>query len=117
MVKKYIPKQGDIVFFDFSPTKGHEQSGKRPGIIVSNNIFNNNTKMVYVCPISSNIKSFPTHYILEDSKKIKGSNGFRHTPYWGNDQGCNLCLAARINRHQSGFGSVFIKKTKKKKGL
>ena len=73
MVKKYIPKQGDIVFFDFNPTKGHEQSGKRPGIIVSNNIFNNNTKMVYVCPISSNIKSFPTHYILEDSKKIKGS--------------------------------------------
>lgn len=73
MVKKYIPKQGDIVYFDFGPTKGHEQKGKRPGIIVSNNVFNNNTKMVYACPITSNIKSFPTHYILEDSKKIKGS--------------------------------------------
>ena len=73
MVKKYIPKQGDIVFLDFNPTKGHEQNGKRPAIVISNNVFNINTKMVVLCPISTNIKEFPTHYILEDSKKIKGS--------------------------------------------
>ena len=35
MVNKYIPKQGDIVFVDFNPTKGHEQKGYRPAIIVS----------------------------------------------------------------------------------
>ena len=29
--------------------------------------------MCIVCPITSNIKEFPTHYILEDSKKIKGA--------------------------------------------
>lgn len=29
--------------------------------------------MVIVCPITSNTKYFPTHYILEDSKKVKGS--------------------------------------------
>ena len=73
MVKKYIPKQGDIVYVDFNPTKGHEQSGKRPAIIISNDTFNIHTKMVILCPISSNNKSFPTHYILEDSKKIKGA--------------------------------------------
>ncbi len=73
MVKKYIPKQGDIVYIDFSPTKGHEQTGKRPAIVISNNVFNTHTKMVFVCPITSNIKKFPTHYVLEDSKKIKGS--------------------------------------------
>lgn len=73
MVKKYIPKQGDIIFLDFTPTKGHEQSGNRPAIVISNNVFNINTKMVIVCPITSNVKSFPTHYLLEDTKKIKGS--------------------------------------------
>ncbi len=30
MVRKYIPKQGDIVYFDFNHNKGHEQKGKRP---------------------------------------------------------------------------------------
>lgn len=73
MVKEYIPKQGDIVFLDFTPTKGHEQKGFRPAIIVSNDIFNKNTMMAMACPITSNIKSFPTHYILKDSKKITGS--------------------------------------------
>jgi mRNA interferase MazF len=70
---KYIPKQGDIVYLDFNPTKGHEQKGKRPAIVVSNDVFNINTKMVILCPITSNTKEFPTHYKLEDTKKIKGS--------------------------------------------
>ena len=73
MVKKYIPKQRDIVFLDFNPTRGHEQSGKRPAVVISNNVFNENTKMVMVCPITSNTKEFPTHYLLEDTKKISGS--------------------------------------------
>lgn len=73
MVKEYIPKQGDIIYLDFNPTKGHEQKGKRPAIVVSINIFNEKTNMIMVCPITSNTKEFPTHYILEDTKNIKGS--------------------------------------------
>ena len=73
MVKKYIPEQGDIVFLDFNPIKRHEQSGFRPAIVISTNVFNQNTKMVIVCPITSNEKEFPTHYILEDTKKVHGS--------------------------------------------
>ena len=70
---KYIPKQGDIVYVDLDPTKGHEQRGTRPAIVISNNVFNERTKMVVLCPITSNTKDFPTHYILEDSKKIVGA--------------------------------------------
>ena len=73
MVKKYIPKQGDIVFLDFNPTKGHEQAGKRPAVVISTNVFNQNTKMIIVCPITSSNKEFPTHYKLEDTKNACGS--------------------------------------------
>ena len=73
MVKKYIPKQGDVIFFNFNPTKGHEQAGFRPAVVISNNVFNQNTKMVMVCPITSNDKYFPTHYNLEDTKNIHGA--------------------------------------------
>ena len=73
MVSKYIPKQGDLVYLDFNPTKGHEQKGFRPAVVISNNVFNINTKMIIVCPISTNEKYFPTHYHLEDTKKIYGS--------------------------------------------
>ena len=73
MVNRYIPKQGDIVYLDLNPTKGLEQNGVRPAMVISNNIFNSNTKMAILCPITSNTKEFPTHYVLEDSKKIKGA--------------------------------------------
>lgn len=73
MVKNYIPKQGDIVFIDFNPTKGHEQTGSRPAMVVSTNIFNEHTGMCVLCPITSNDKFFPTHYKLEDTLKINGS--------------------------------------------
>lgn len=73
MVGKYIPKQKDIVYLDFNPVKGHEQKGTRPAIVISNNVFNKFTKMAIVCPITSNTKDFPVHYLLENTKKIKGS--------------------------------------------
>jgi mRNA interferase MazF len=34
MTADYKPKQGDIVFLDFNPQKGHEQKGKRPAVII-----------------------------------------------------------------------------------
>ena len=73
MVGKYIPRQKDIVYVDFNPVKGHEQSGYRPCIVISNNVFNKHTKMVMVCPITSNEKEFPTHHILKSTKKIHGA--------------------------------------------
>ena len=72
MVRKYIPRKGDIVYLDFTPTKGHEQKGYRPAIVISNDVFNKNTKMVILCPITSNEKEFPTHYLLKNSRTIYG---------------------------------------------
>ena len=73
MVKKYIPMQGDIILLDLNPTKGDEQSGFRLATVISNNVFNINTKMAMVCPITTNEKEFPTHYRLEDTVKVHGS--------------------------------------------
>jgi len=68
----YIPKQGDICYMDFAPTKGHEQTGLRPAIVISKDNFNKYTNMAVICPITTNNKKFPTHYELEKTKKIKG---------------------------------------------
>ena len=56
MVNNYIPKQKDIVLLDFTSTKGHEQKEYRPAIVISNDTFNKNTKMVILCHITSNCK-------------------------------------------------------------
>ena len=73
MVGKYIPKQGDICYMDFAPTKGHEQTGLRPAIVISKTSYNKITNMAILCPITSNTKEFATHFELTTTKKVKGS--------------------------------------------
>ena len=33
-------KQGNIIYMNFDPTKGHEQEGYRPALVVSNDDYN-----------------------------------------------------------------------------
>ena len=68
----YYPKQGDIVFLDFSPQSGHEQAGRRPGVIISNDQFFIKTKLAVVCPITNTSNKFPLHIILDNRTKTTG---------------------------------------------
>ena len=69
----YIPQQGYICYMVFAPTKGHEQTGLRPAIVISKDKFNKYTNMAIICPITTNTKKFPTHYELKNTKKVRGS--------------------------------------------
>ncbi len=62
----YLPEQGDIITLDFDPQAGHEQKGRRPALVVSNNIFNSFTKMAMVCPITNTERGFPLHVTLDE---------------------------------------------------
>lgn len=53
-----ILERGDIVWVDFSPTKGHEQSGLRPAIILSKLEYNTFAGMVLVCPVTTKNKGY-----------------------------------------------------------
>lgn len=68
----YIPKQGDIVFLDFNPQSGHEQAGRRPALIVSNDRFFLRTKMALVCPVTNTDNHFPLHIPLDDRTNTTG---------------------------------------------
>ena len=68
MVKKYKPKQGDIVYLDFNPQSGHEQKGKRPALIVSNEVFNKHLGLAFACPITNSDRGYPFHIKLNNQK-------------------------------------------------
>lgn len=65
-------KQGDIIKVDLAPTVGHEQSGYRPVVVVSNDFVMAQTNMVYVAPITNTIRHFPLHVELDDRTKTTG---------------------------------------------
>ncbi len=66
MVKKiYIPDQGDVIYFNFSPSVGREQKGVRPAIVISRAIFNESSGLAVVCPITSKQKFYPFEVLIE----------------------------------------------------
>lgn len=72
MVKnKYIPEQGDIVWLDFDPAKGHEQKGRRPAFVLSSTKYNKKIGLALFCPITSVVKRYPFETFLI-SDKING---------------------------------------------
>jgi len=72
MVMGYTPRQGDIIFLNFSPQAGHEQAGDRPAVIVSNDDFYELTGMAMVCPITNTDNRFPLHIPLSKDMKTTG---------------------------------------------
>src|SRR5271170_8101688 len=68
MVTNYIPDRGDIVWLNFSPQQGHEQAGKRPAIILSPKSYNQNSKLMLACPITSKIKHYPFEVRVKANK-------------------------------------------------
>jgi mRNA interferase MazF len=60
MVSVY-PKQGDIIKLDLDPTKGHEQAGYRPALVINNAFFSRASNMAIVCPITNTDRKSPMH--------------------------------------------------------
>lgn len=67
-----IPDRGDIAYLDFRPQSAHEQSGRRPALVLSPYSYNAKTKLPFVIPISSKDKGFPLHIQLQGTTKIQG---------------------------------------------
>jgi mRNA interferase MazF len=68
----YVPKKGDFIAVTFDPQSGHEQMGRRPALVVSNDLFNRHTGLVIVCPITTTYKNFPFHVPVAGEKNIRG---------------------------------------------
>lgn len=57
---------GDIIKISFSPSKGHEQKGYRPGIIISDPITQKELNgIVTVIPITTSVSTFFTRINLD----------------------------------------------------
>ena len=72
-MSEYVPKRGDIVWVSLDPTKGHEQSGKRPVLVLSNTKYNDKTGMMINAPITNSIKRYVGEILLPDSVKTAGA--------------------------------------------
>jgi mRNA interferase MazF len=69
----YVPERGDVVWMMFGPQAGHEQSGRRLGVVMSSSIYNGKTGMALCCPITSHVKGYPFEVLVPAGLKITGA--------------------------------------------
>lgn len=72
MSKTYIPQQGDLIYLNFTPQKGREQSGRRPALVLSPKEYNKKTGLTIVCPITSQQKNYPFEVTIPKNLPIRG---------------------------------------------
>jgi mRNA interferase MazF len=68
----YEPDAGDLIWTDFNPRTGREQSGKRPALVVSPRAFYRASRFAIVCPITSRVRPFATSVLLPEGLPIVG---------------------------------------------
>jgi len=68
----YVPQKGDFITVTFDPQSGHEQKGRRPALVVSNDLFNKHTGLAIVCPLTNTDRGFPFHVAVVNDPKITG---------------------------------------------
>ncbi len=72
-MKNFEIKKGDIYYAMLDPVIGSEQDGKRPVVVVQNNLANKYSPTVIVAPITTVIKKtyLPTHIIVYKNNYLK----------------------------------------------
>jgi mRNA interferase MazF len=62
--RSYVPNAGDIVWLTFDPQAGHEQTGRRPALVLSPAAYNEKTSLMVCCPLTTQMKDYPFEVVI-----------------------------------------------------
>ena len=69
---EYFPRKGELIALTFDPQSGHEQRGRRPALVVSNDLFNKHTGLCIACPITNTRRGYPFHVAIPAGYSVTG---------------------------------------------
>jgi mRNA interferase MazF len=56
----------------FDPQSDREQRGRRPALVISNELFNRRVGLAIVCPLTNTDRGFPFHLPVPKGPKLTG---------------------------------------------
>ena len=82
-------KRGDIFYVDLNPAKGSEQAGRRPVVVIQNDVGNEYAPTVIIAPFTTKklSKEYPTNVLVK-----KGVGGLKE------DSACLLSQIRTIDK-------------------
>ena len=61
-------RRGDIIWLDFGTPRGSEPSGRRPALIVQNNVGNLYSPNIIVAAITRSVGEYPVNVLVESAE-------------------------------------------------
>jgi mRNA interferase MazF len=68
----FVPRKGDLIAVSFGPQAGHEQTGRRSALVLSNELFNKHTGLCIACPVTNSRRDHPFHVPIPDGERVTG---------------------------------------------
>ena len=62
---KHFPKRGEVWLVNWNPARGSEQAGRRPALVIQNDIGNEKAATTIVAAVSSSVKAFPMNVKID----------------------------------------------------
>ena len=59
-----FPKRGEVWLVNWNPARGSEQAGKRPALVIQNDIGNEKAPTTIVAAISSSVRLYPMNVAI-----------------------------------------------------
>ena len=72
MSDEYVPDRGDVVWLELDPQAGHEQSGRRPALVLSPASYNGKVGLAIFCPITRQTKGYPFEVTVPEGSDVSG---------------------------------------------
>jgi mRNA interferase MazF len=69
----YTPERGDVVRISLAPQPGHEQTERRPAVVLSPQTYNSRVGLAALCPITAHIKGYPFEVLIPPDLPIQGA--------------------------------------------
>ena len=60
----WAPDRGEVIWINFDPQAGREQSSHRPALVVSPRAYNVKTSLCLLCPMTGRIKGYPFEVVI-----------------------------------------------------
>jgi len=67
-----VPDIGEVVWLTLDPTRGHEQQGRRPFLVLTPKGYNDKTSLVVGCPVTNEAKGYPFEVSVSGTADVTG---------------------------------------------
>ena len=69
---RYVPARGEAVWISLHPQAGHEQTGRRPAVVLSPAAYNGRVGLAIFCPITNQRKGYPFEVGIPSGLHVTG---------------------------------------------